>query len=271
MVTMADQNLGKTLARPKETRIHLCGRFTARIGGRRVEDELPGRQGRMLFAFLAAHRLRPTPRGELLQILWPDSPPAAADSALAALLAKLRRAVGPNSLAGKHDICLTLPSDSWVDIEAAADGLHRAQSAVALQDWTRAWGPARVALHIASRPLLPGYDSPWIAEYRRKLEDLLICSHECVSAVGLALGGPELASAERAAKSLIELAPYRESGYRLLMQVLAARDNVAEALTIYEGLRKLLKQELGASPGAATQALHRQLLQGRGAPRPATG
>ena len=92
----------------------------------------------------------------------------------------------------------------------------------------------------------------------------MVGSHECVATGGLALGGPELASAERAAKGLIELAPYRESGYRLLMQVFTARDNIAEALTIYESLRKLLRQELGASPGAATQALHRQLLRRRG-------
>jgi DNA-binding SARP family transcriptional activator len=51
------------------------------------------------------------------------------------------------------------------------------------------------------------------------------------------------------------------------MRALAARDNLAEALTVYERLRVVMRDELGASPGAATQLLHRQLLQGGRAQR----
>ena len=54
--------------------------------------------------------------------------------------------------------------------------------------------------------------------------------------------------------------PYRESGYRLLMEVFEARENRAEALQVYEALRQLLREELGASPSPATQALYRRVL-----------
>jgi len=263
MRSMADQNLGETLAKPGENRIHLCGRFTARLDGKRVEEGLPGRQGRMLFAFLVLRRLRATPRSELLDVLWPESPPVAAESALAALLAKLRRCLGSGALAGKQDVRLILPANVWIDIEAAGEGLHRGESAVARSDWAGAWGPSRVALHIAARAFLPGYDAPWIAEERRKLDDVLVRAHECVAASGLGLAGPELAAAERSARQLVELAPFRESGYRFLMQALDLRDNTGEALLVYEQLRRVLREELGASPGAATQALQRRILQGQ--------
>ena len=59
---------------------------------------------------------------------------------------------------------------------------------------------------------------------------------------------------------LIERAPYRESGHRLLMEALDARGNTAEALLVYEGLRRRLRDELGAAPSSPTQALHRRLL-----------
>ena len=36
------------------------------------------------------------------------------------------------------------------------------------------------------------------------------------------------------------------------MELLAARGNVAEALRVYDQLRVLLRDELGATPGAAT-------------------
>lgn len=259
---MTEQNLGETLAAGEETRIHLCGRLTARIGGRRVEEALPGRQGRMLFAWLVAHRRKATPRAELLNVLWPDEAPAAAESALAALLAKLRRALGAQALDGKHDIRLRLAEGAWVDVEAASDGLHRGESAAAQKDWARAWGPARVALHVAARGFMPGYDAPWIVDMRRRMDKLLVRAHECVAESGVGLGGPELAAAERSARRLVELAPVRESGYRLLMRALAAQDNVGEALLVFESLRRALSDELGIAPGAAAQSLHAQLLRG---------
>ncbi|HQR54317.1 MAG TPA: BTAD domain-containing putative transcriptional regulator [Burkholderiales bacterium] len=199
-----------------------------------------------------------------MQALWPDRPPAAADTALSALLTKLRGVLGQGAVAGKHDVRLILPANTWIDLEAASEGLHRAVSAVAQRDWARAWGPSRVALHVAQRGFLPGYEAPWIDEMRRQIDDILIRAHECVAAIGLGLAGSELPSAERSARALIKLTPYRESGYRFLMEVLARQGNVAEALLTYEQLRQLLRQELGASPGPATQTLHKQLLQGQG-------
>jgi len=216
----------------------------------------------MLFAYLAAHRSRPSTRAELSQALWPeDSTPRAADTALSALLTKLRAVLGAETIAGRQELRLVLAPNAWIDLDAAGEALHRAESAVALKDWTRAWGPARVALHVAARPFLTGYDAPWIAEIRRRLEETLLRARECVAAGGLGLGGPELGASERSARALIEVAPYRESGYRFLMETLALRGNVAEALIAYEALRQLLRQDLGAIPSPATQALHRRLLQ----------
>jgi len=232
-----------------------------------VEEALPGRQGRLLFAYLVAHRRRPSARSELMEALWPNRLPAAADTALSALLTKLRSVVGTDAVIGKQDVRLLLPTDTWIDLEAATEGLHRAESAVSQQDWARAWGPSRVALHIALRAFLPGYEALWVDEIRHRLDDALLRAHECVAASGLGLSGPELASAERSARALIKLAPYRESGYRFLMEVLAVQGNVAEGLLTYEQLRRLLREELGATPGPATQALHKRLLQGDGAAR----
>ena len=74
------------------TRIQLCGRMTVEIEGRRLEDKLPGRQGRLLLAYLAANRLRPVDRGELASVLWPDdSPPMTAEATLTGVLSRLRQ------------------------------------------------------------------------------------------------------------------------------------------------------------------------------------
>jgi DNA-binding SARP family transcriptional activator len=75
------------------------------------------------------------------------------------------------------------------------------------------------------------------------------------------MGGPELAATERAGRALIEASPFRESGYLHLMRALVARDNVAEAMLVYDGLRTSLREELGITPSARVQELHAQLLR----------
>ena len=74
------------------------------------------------------------------------------------------------------------------------------------------------------------------------------------------LGGTEVAGAERAARRLLEHNPLRETGYGLLMQALAARGNVAEALQVYERARTVLRDELGIPPGPAIHEIHAALL-----------
>jgi DNA-binding SARP family transcriptional activator len=243
--------LGETLA---ETRIQLCGRLVARIEGRRVEEALPGRQGRVAFAYLAANRRRTVTRDELVEALWGGT---AGSDRLSPLLSKLRGVV---PLEGRGDVRLALPDGAWIDVEAAAEGLHRAESAVAQGDFAAAWGPGRVAQHVAVRVFLPGEDAPWIDEQRRRLEEILVRSLELVGRACVAIGGGELDTAERCARALIGRAPYRESGHRLLMETMDARGNTAEALLVYESLRRRLRDELGVAPSAATQELHRRLL-----------
>jgi DNA-binding SARP family transcriptional activator len=45
------------------------------------------------------------------------------------------------------------------------------------------------------------------------------------------------------------------------MEALRREGNSAEALSVYDSLRLLLRDELGAIPSAQTQELHRELLR----------
>ena len=242
--------------------MQLCGRLVISHAAERIEGRLPSRQGRVLFTYLALNRHRPTPRAALIAALWHHDAPGAADSALSALLSKLRRAL-PEGWLKRDEPRLERPVNTLRDVEAAREGLHRAESAVALGDWTRGWAPARVALHTATRELLPGHDAPWIDETRRELEDVRARALECVARIGLGMGGAEVAAATRAGRSLIALNPFSEAGYRYLIEALEREDKVAEALQVYERLRLTLRDELGIPPSGAAQELHGRLLSRR--------
>jgi pentatricopeptide repeat protein len=148
-----------------------------------------------------------------------------------------------------------------VDLERALVAIHRAETAVATMDWFDAWAPSQVALFTAQRGFLAGEDAPWINERRQALEGLEVRALECYAMAALGIGGPEVAGAERASRRLIVREPYRESAYRLLMEAMAKRGNIAEALRVYERLKALLREDLGVSPSPQTQALHVSLLR----------
>ena len=230
------------------TRIQLCGRLVVSVDGRRVEAELPGRQGRVLLSFLALNRMRTLTRDEAVEALWPEG----RDGGLAPLLSKLRRVVELDGL--------RLDAD-WVDVEAATEALHRAESALAQGDPHGAWGPSQVAMFVTGRPLLPDEGAAWIDAERRRLDGLHVRALEAYAAAALGVGGTELAAAVRAGRKLVEREPYRESGYRILMEALDREGNSAEALIVYDALRTRLRDDLGISPNDATQAVHRRLLR----------
>ena len=247
-----------------KARIQLCGRFVANIDGSRIEDTLPGRLGRILFAYLVLNRGRPVPRDKLLMAGWGEDAPAEAGNALSVVLSKLRHGLGAEHLRGRAEIELLLPPATFVDVEAALEGAHRAESAIAAGQWAQAWGPAGIAYHVATRPFLSGLEASWMDEWRRRLEDVRLRGLECFAAASLGLGGPALAQAEERARTLTELAPYRETGHRLLMEALARRGNIAEALRAYDRLRVLLREELGITPSPTVQGVHRRLLESAG-------
>ncbi len=241
-------------------RIQLCGRLVVRIDGRRVEHELPGRQGRLAFAYLAANRIRPIPRSELAEAIWPSGLPGNVDTSLAALVSKLRRVLGAAMLTGRSTLDVAFPPGMLIDSEAAFEAIHRAEAAIRRGEFAAAWAPARVSLHTASRVFLAGEEAAWIDE-RRETSTRFACGRSSAwRRPDWRLGPTELDSALRSGRTLIALAPLRESGYRLLMEALAARGDCAEALVVYDRLRRTLRDELGVAAGPATQAVYRRLL-----------
>lgn len=241
-------------------RVQLCGRFVVELDGQRIDAKLPSRQGRMLFAYLALNRERAVSRDELVDALWPYAMPAAAPSALTVLLSKLRAALGAQMLSGRGELRLALPADARVDVESALAAVHEAQSAVALGDWRRAWGPALRAQFIARRRLLPEHDAPWLDSWRQRLDDVLDRALEAYAASCLGIGRTELPGAERAARTLLDRSPLRETGYALLMDALAAQGNIGQAMRVYDQARTTLREELGITPGPTIQQAHARLL-----------
>lgn len=242
------------------SRIQLCGQFAVVAGDRRIEAELPGRRGRLLVAYLAAHREQPTSRGQLIDALWPGGPADVSAATLTVLLSKTRATLGHDSIRGRSALQLALPGTTIVDIESAALMLHQAESAIALGQWRRAWGAALAGLFTARRRFLAEFEAPWISDQRDQFQVVHQRALACYVQACLGIGGTELPAAERASRQLVGLAPLSETGYQLLMEAHAAHGDIASALQVYEQLRHRLIEELGVDPSPRSRELHLRLL-----------
>lgn len=247
-------------------RVSLTERVSIEAAGVVVDEQrFPGRQGRLVFAYLLAARGRPVPTDELADALWGDHPPASWEKALSVLVSKLRALLSECGVDGASSLTsafgcykLTLPAGAWIDVDAAADAVERAEVASVAGDLDEARSQASMAAGLARRSFLPGEDGSWVEEQRRNLRDLLVRALECLG--DASLGAGEFAEAVRHAAEVTELEPFRESSYRRLMHAHAAAGNPAEALRVYERCRRFLADELGAYPSPETESIYRELL-----------
>jgi len=246
-------------------RIYLAGEVAVERGDQLLrEAELAGRQGRLALVYLVAERERAVTQSELAELLWPDSLPPSWPVALSAVISKLRRRLATLGLDRDRIIANAFrcyqfrpPADSWIDLEAAADAVHQAEGAVLANQPGAAYGPALIATTIARRPFLVGEDATWVATRRQRLRDLLARALDC--RVESLLWNGELSLALDQARATVELEPFRESGYRRLMQVLIKQGDRAEAVRVYNECRRLLADELGVAPSGETESLRRSL------------
>ncbi len=248
-------------------RIYLTSRVLVEESGTVLLDErrLMGRQGRLAFAYLVGEHLRAVSRDELAEELWPGSVPPSWERSLRALISKLRALLAST---GVHDVALSgsfghyqllLPSDVWIDVEAASEAIDRAESALRGDKPREARGWAQVAHQISRRPFLMGEEGPWVTVKRFELRDVLVRAHECLSEPGI--WGTEPAYAVKHAKEAVAIEPFRETSYQLLMRAHAAAGNRAQALRVYQRCRSLLTEELGVPPSPQTEDVYLDILR----------
>jgi DNA-binding SARP family transcriptional activator len=245
----------------ERTTIRLCGEFSAVVRGRVVTADLGGRQGRAVFASLVLSRPQGLARDQLIDVLWPAEPPKSPERGLDVIVSRLRTALGQDVVSGRSQLTLTLDPDAVIDVEVARRCVRDAEAALAAGDAERAREAAHEGLEVLAGPLLPGLEGPWVDHHRARLREIVPRLLRAAARGGLELGGDALDQALDDARALVAENPISESACGVLMEVQAARGDVAEALQTYEDLRVRLLEELGNPPSKAIADLHARLLR----------
>jgi DNA-binding SARP family transcriptional activator len=227
--------------------------------GHFTDSDLPGRQGRIAFAALAVER-RPLSHDHLADIIWDESPPPQWKPALAPVISKIRSLISSTGLDGSEVLTagggaygLTLPPDTWVDLECAFRALDRAEGALRHDQDADAARDATVASSILRRDLLVGIDNLWADRLRDRLADALYRCSVTLATAWNRLGDHQLAAT--VAQTAIDLDPLREVGHRLLIRAERARGDHSAALRAYLRCVDVLATELDAPPSPETLEL----------------
>ncbi len=249
-----------------EARIYLCGRVTVERNGRALTDAaLGGRQGRLLVAFLGTRRTQPVSKAELIAAIWGTRTPPSAETAVNALVSKLRAALRKLGVPRPHGVAsdvgtyqLVVPS-AWIDVEDARTAIDRAEGALRGNALTTAWASANVAAAITRQPFLPDEEQPWVQQQRAHLQRVWRRALLVLSAVSVQNGEHELGIQHAA--DVLSAEPFDELACQALMRAHAAADNRAEALRVYANCRKLFRDELGVEPSEQTAAVFLSILR----------
>ena len=249
-----------------DARIYLCGRVSVEHDGRVLTDAaLGGRQGRLLFAFLGTRRTQPVSKAQLIEAIWGTRTPPSVETAINALVSKLRAALRKLGVPRPHGVAsdvgtyqLVVPS-AWIDIEDARTSIDRAEGALRSHALAHAWAPANVAAAITRQPFLPDEEQPWVQQQRAQLQRVWRRAMLVLSAVSVRNGEHEL-GIQHAADAL-SAEPFDEIACQALMRAHAVAGNRAEALRVYANCRKLFRDELGAEPSEQTGAVFLSILR----------
>jgi peptide/nickel transport system substrate-binding protein len=248
-------------------KVFLAGRVVVETDAVVIDERaFPGRQGRLLFAYLACEDGKAVPRGELAEALWGEEPPATWEKALSVLVSKLRVVLGGDGIDAASALTgafgcyrLELPEGSWVDVLAAASATAEAEHALGAGETEIAKANGSVAESLVRQPFLPGDEGVWIEAKRRELAELRARAVGVLADAWLRSGNGR--EAAQWAEQAVALEPFRESGHRRLMQAHIAAGNPAEALRAYDRCRRLLADELGTYPSPETESIYRALLE----------
>lgn len=259
--------LAQALTGPSECRVYLCGRVTVERRESVITDSaLAGPQGRLLFAFLGTRRNHPVSKAEVIEAVWGSRTPPSADTAINALISKLRAAIRTVGIPAPHGVAtdvgtyqFVMPA-AWIDIEHARTAIDRAEGALRLNSLHEAWPHANVAAAIARQSFLPDEQQPWVVHQRAIIARVLRRALLVLSAVSATHGEYEL-GIQHAAEALAA-EPFDELACQALMRAHAAAGNRAEALRVYATCRKLFRDELGAEPSEKTANVFLGILRG---------
>jgi DNA-binding SARP family transcriptional activator len=242
--------------------IHLFGGLEIRRGGEVVRQALPTRKSIALLLFLLLHPDRIFSRSYLAGLLWPDATEERARAGLRVALVAIQRLLAPESAdrgrivaATRGEVLLHQAPDLWVDVWEFRRGLDEVRSLPASSPEQRE--AMELVAGLYRGPLAPDLTEEWAVPLRDSLRDsALACLQNLTRAEE---AQQQYTRAIFWAQRALGIDRCAEESHRALMRLYSLLGERANAIHQYHECRRILREDLGASPDEVTQRLFGQL------------
>ncbi|MGE3285048.1 MAG: AAA family ATPase [Pseudonocardia sp.] len=248
---------------PPDLRLRLLGPLT-------VEGELsatlPTGKARRVLAVLGIRRGEFVPVETLVDALWDASAPERADRNVAALVSRLRRALGRDRIEGGAAAYRLAPEGFAVDLLEAAELVEAAEHDLGHGRFALAATGAEHAAKLldADTALAGEREDPWVADLRRDVGRWLHRARVCWSAATCEIGSHDVAV--EVASAVLRDDPVDEQACRTVMLAHHRAGRSGSALMAYRALRRAMSEQLGSDPSPATQSLFLSVLRSEPTP-----
>lgn len=227
-----------------------------------------------LLAYLLLQANRTVSREAIEDALWDGDPPTTARAALNNQISHLRRALDAQGSAEIVTVStgyiLRVP-EGELDFALFSRHSRAARQARETGDWGRVADETGAALELwrgmplHGLPALAEREAPFVAQYRAARVQALEWQIEAQFRLGRYEGLTAHLSA------LVGEFPFNEVFHVQLMRCLELAGRRAEALDVFQSLRRAMADELGIEPGAEARAAQRRILDGESAAGMAAG
>lgn len=219
-----------------------------RAGGDRIEA-LAGHTKRLaLLAYLAVEACgERVPREQVAALLWSDRTDERARNSLRVALSRIRHATDPTVLGGAGEPSVWLVRDHVrPDVVGFREALDAGDHARALELYR---GDFLAGVRVEGASRFRRWRDERRGEYRRR-------AYEAALSLGAeARQASDLASAEVAFRTALDLAPLREEAAEKLIRTLADRGRTADAVRLYEAFGRRRRDELDLTPSPELEEL----------------
>lgn len=249
---------------PERSAVEEAGLHFSLLGpvrARRGEESLPSGspQQRALLTALLLRGGRTATAAELIDAIWGEDPPSQALAAVRTYASRLRKTLGPSTLASDSGGYAMRIGPEALDLTVAQDRAADAEKARASGDRCRARTLLNEALGLWDGEALASVPGPYAEYQRSRLEEWRLQLTETRLDLDLEVGCHAEAVSELTA--LTAAHPLRERLRELLMVALYRSGRQAEALAVYADTRRLLAEELGVDPRPELATLQQRILR----------
>lgn len=238
----------------------LLGNFEVWSGSRRLA--IAGRAQPRILAGLLLNVGRTVTVDWLIDLLWPDDPPASARRQVQNAIAALRRrfrAEGIDPIERGFNGYRLIANDVDLDIRQFSVKTRQARQFFSAGDTVAALKTFAAALSLWRGPAFSGLSGRVFEAAALRLNDSRLSAYEDYAVVALSRGEPDLVADEL--NALIVAHPLRQRLTARLMHARYQQHRGPEAARLYETLRHRLSGELGLEPSPEIAELHARIMQ----------